>query len=119
MTSHSVHLYIVRYDQDKFANLPKTDFVDAMRKEGIPTSPGYSLPLYKQPVFLNKSFGPRGSKVDLPIDYSAVECPITERACYEEAIWFPQFVMLGAEKDMDDIVAAVKKISENANDLVQ
>ena len=119
ITSHSMHLFISRYDKQKFANASKESFVDAMRNEGIPTSPGYSLPLYKQPVFVNKAFGPRGRVVELPIDYTQTLCPETERACYEEAIWFPQFVMLGTREDMDDIVAAVKKISDHSYELAE
>lgn len=117
VTSHSCHLFVFRYDQKAFAGKSKNAFIDAMRKEGIPTSPGYSIPLYKQPVFLHKSFGPRGKKVDLPIDYASNHCPETEKACFEEGIWFTQNVLLGTEEDMHDIAAAVQKIQEHAAEL--
>ncbi|NIA29194.1 MAG: aminotransferase class I/II-fold pyridoxal phosphate-dependent enzyme, partial [Actinobacteria bacterium] len=64
ITSHASHLYIFKYIKKSFANKPKENFIEAMQQEGIPTSTGYSLPLYKQPVFLNKAFGPRGKTVD-------------------------------------------------------
>lgn len=114
VTSHASHLYICRYNKAGFANKPKTAFCEAMRKEGIPVSPGYSIPLNKQPVFVNKAFGPRGKSIDLPVDYESVSCPETEKACYEEAIWLTQNVLLGTKDDMDDIVNALIKVKENA-----
>jgi len=95
ITSQSSHLFIFRYLKQEFAEKSKGSFINAMRAEGIATSPGYSIPLYKQPVFVNKAFGPRGRKIDLPIDYEKMSCPETEKACYEEAVWFTQNVLLG------------------------
>ena len=117
ITGHACHLYIFRYQKDFFAGKPKAAFINAMRQEGIPTSPGYSIPLYKQPVFLKKAFGPAGQIIDLPIDYSQAFCAESERACYEEAIWFTQNILLGSRQDMDDIIAAIEKISSNAHEL--
>ena len=117
VTSHACHLFIFKYKKEYFANKSKSSFIEAMRKEGIFTSPGYSIPLYKQPVFLNKAFGPRGRSVNLPVDYKNNFCPETEKACYEEAIWFTQNILLGTEQDMDDIVSAITKIKENAEEL--
>jgi dTDP-4-amino-4,6-dideoxygalactose transaminase len=117
ITSHSSHLFIFRYDKEKFAGKEKKSFIEAMQKEGIPTSPGYSIPLYKQPVFAKKAFGPRGQSIDLPVDYESMVCPETEKACYDEAIWFTQNVLLGSKEDMDDIVETINKIKENAEEM--
>ena len=117
ITKQSAHLFIFRYKKDAFAGKDKQAFIKALQKEGIPTSPGYSIPLYKQPVFRQKAFGPRGRTVELPIDYASVFCPETEKACYEEAIWFTQSTLLGTKQDMDDIVQAIEKIKQHANEL--
>lgn len=117
ITSNSCHLYIWRYKKEAFNNASKDRFIKAMQKEGIITSAGYSIPLYSQPVMQNQAFGPMGRKVDLGVDYSAYNLPETEKACYEESIWFPQFVLLGSEEDMIDIVQAIKKIQENSSEL--
>ena len=113
VTNHSCHLYIFRYKKEFFGNKSKDDFINALRKEGIPTSPGYSLPLYKQPVFVNKAFGPRGKQIDLAIDYTDFYCPESEKACSEEGIWFTQNILLGEQSDMDDIIKAILKVKEN------
>ncbi|MDZ7374711.1 MAG: DegT/DnrJ/EryC1/StrS family aminotransferase [candidate division KSB1 bacterium] len=117
VTSHAEHLYIFRYQKESFGNKPKKAFIDALRAEGIPASPGYSLPLYRQPVFVEKAFGPRGRRIDLPVDYREYHLPATERACFEEAVWLTQNVLLGTREDMDDIVRAVEKVRENWEEL--
>ncbi|MEE4310471.1 MAG: DegT/DnrJ/EryC1/StrS family aminotransferase [candidate division KSB1 bacterium] len=119
ITSNSYHLYIWRYDKSAFNNVPKSKFIEAMKSEGVFTSNGYSVPLYSQPVMKDNAFGPMGRKVDLGIDYSSYFLPETEKACFEEAIWFTQNILLGEEEDMMDIVSAVKKIQENSKELAE
>ncbi len=117
ITSNSYHLFIWRYKKEYFNNIPKSKFIEALQKEGLIVSAGYSIPLYTQPLFKQQAFGPRGKKIDLGIDYNAYHLPEAEKACYEEAIWFPQFVLIGDEDDMKDIVDAVVKVKENVDEL--
>jgi len=114
VTSHSYHLYIFRYQPEHFGHQPKEWFIQALRAEGIPASPGYSIPLYRQPVLQNRAFGPRGRPVDIGIDYRNVYLPETERACSQEAVWLAQNLLLGTREDMADIVKAIEKLQGNA-----
>lgn len=109
------HIYIFRYDKDKFRNLSREKFIEALRAEGIPVSPGY-IPLYKMPAFLNYKLPCNGDSFSKYC--SSLHLPITERACYGEAIWIKQQVLLGSREDMDDIVNAIIKIRENLSELV-
>jgi len=118
VTNNSWHLYIWRYKKEAFHNVSKDKFIKALQKEGIVTSAGYSIPLYTQPVMKNLAFGPMGKPIDIGVDYNSDFLPETERACYEEAIWFPQNILLGTEADMMDIVKAIKKIQENSKEIV-
>ena len=90
-----------------------------MKAEGIPVSPGYPLPLYKQPLFLEKNFGPytgwRQSRPDL--DYRKVCCPACEKACQSEGLWLSQSILLGSPRDMDDIFEAVAKVQQHAGEM--
>lgn len=114
VTTHAYHLYIFRYDASKFNNVPRAKFLQALSAEGIPCSPGYN-PLYKDDLFkapIEKcplSCGYYKGKVD----YTKVECPVAEKACREEGVWFFQSMFLGDKSDMDDIVNAIKKIKAN------
>ncbi|MGC9522433.1 MAG: DegT/DnrJ/EryC1/StrS family aminotransferase [Anaerolineae bacterium] len=117
VTRHGYHLFISRYDPEAFAGLPRRRFLEALYAEGIPCSEGY-VPLYRMPAIqagvrrLGKAVGWPGAFPDtLP------ECPVTERACAEEGVWFSQSMLLGSESDMNDIVTAVKKVQRAADAL--
>ncbi|MCX7919295.1 MAG: DegT/DnrJ/EryC1/StrS family aminotransferase [bacterium] len=115
-TRHSYHLYIFRYQKEAFNLKPKSRFIEALQKEGIPCSAGYPIPLYKQPLFTERLFGayaPAAKK----IDYRVWSCPNCETACYEEAVWFHHSVLLGSKKDMEDIVQAIRKIQQYKHEL--
>jgi len=43
--------------------------------------------------------------------------PVTEKMCYDEAVWFYQYMLLGTKEDMDDIVDAIVKIQEHADEI--
>jgi hypothetical protein len=51
------------------------------------------------------------------VDYSSVYCPVTEKACYEEAVWIMQNAMLGTSEDMEKFAAAIRKIQSVLNGL--
>lgn len=117
VTNHAHHLFIFRYDAEEFEGLPKRKFAEALRAEGIPCNPGYN-PLYKEafmlsPANLRSLRQVYGQKAD----YSRIRLPVTEKACYEEALWFYQNMLLGTIEDMDDIARAICKIKENAREL--
>ena len=122
-TRHGYHIYIFRYDEQAIG-LPRGKFIAASEAEGVPLMDGYAFPLYKNPMFLEKRFingsFPLGTKYHDDIDYACFEksCPVSEHACNSEAAWMPQNVLLGTEQDMDDIVAAVKKVLDNKNELI-
>lgn len=120
VTRHAYHLYIFRYKSGAFGGVPKKRFIEALQAEGIPASPGYSIPLYQQPVFTQKNFGSyQHAAAPRDIDYANLHLPETERACFEEAVWFTQNVLLGSREDMDDIVRAIAKIRERRGELAK
>ena len=121
-TLHGYHIYMFRYDE-KITALPRQKFIEALAAEGIPVFSGYTFPLYKTPMFLNKRFingsFPLGTSYHEDIDYASFKekCPVSERACSHEAVWLPQNIFLGTEQDMDDVVEAVNKVLANKNEL--
>ncbi len=109
-TIHSYHIYIFKYDKAKFNNLPKSDFAQMLAAEGVPCFMGYPQPLYKQPLFQNKNF--MCYAIPEEVNYTKVCCPVTEKACYEEAVWIMQHAMLGPREDMDMFAQAILKIQK-------
>jgi len=115
VTAHSYHLFIWRYRPEELAGVSRGDFMKALHEEGIPCSPGYSVPLYEQPVFTEKNFDP--AHAAQAVDFTAIRCEVADRACKSEGLWLTQQILLGTDKDMDDIVAGVAKVVENADKL--
>ncbi len=107
-TLHTYHIYIFKYDKAHFNNLSKKEFAQLLAAEGVPSFMGYPEPLYKQPVFQKKNF----MCYALPpeVDYTRVCCPVTEKACYEDAVWILQHAMLGTREDMEKFAEAIHKI---------
>jgi len=124
ITKCSYHLFIFRYDPVEFEGVHRNDFVRALAAEGIPATTGYDFPIYSNPMFLNKEFFPYNCPIECQhyakgIDFSNFKekCPVAEKACYEEAVWLTQNVLLGEREDMDSIVEAIQKIKKNIGEL--
>jgi dTDP-4-amino-4,6-dideoxygalactose transaminase len=121
-TIHGYHIYMFRYDEEQLG-LKRDLFLRALSAEGIPAFSGYTFPLYKTPMFLNKRFingsFPLGTKYHQDLDYAALaaQCPVSERACRGEAVWLAQNLFLGTQQDVDDIVTAVRKVIKNRHEV--
>ena len=121
-TLHGYHVYIFRYNET-ILDLSREKFINALVAEGIPAFSGYTFPLYKNPMYLNKKFingsFPLGTKYHDDIDYAdfAEKCPVSEKACSSEAVWLPQNIFLGTEKDIYDVVEAVTKVLDNKGNI--
>jgi dTDP-4-amino-4,6-dideoxygalactose transaminase len=89
VTTHAHHLYLFRYDRS-----PVEEFVEALRALGVPATPGYPVPLYRQPLFADR--------------YDRVYLPETERAC-RETVWLPHELLLAPVERMAEVVTAVEK----------
>jgi perosamine synthetase len=116
VTQHGYHLFISRYDRTAFHDIPRGPFLAALQAEGIPCAAGYQ-PLYKMNAIkdgitrLKRYAGEKASIETLP------NCPVTERACYEEGVWFGQSMLLGSKSDMDDIAEAILKVKLHIDEL--
>jgi dTDP-4-amino-4,6-dideoxygalactose transaminase len=117
-TRHGYHLFLFQLDPERLG-VSREAFLKALVAEGVPASTGYVVPLYRQPVYVNKSFGPyRGCEAARPdLDYRSVSCPNCETICSSRGAWLEQRLLLGTQEDMNDIAAAFEKVHENRNAL--
>jgi dTDP-4-amino-4,6-dideoxygalactose transaminase len=120
-TSNAYHLYMFRYDSEKFAGLPRATFLKALAAEGVPASRGYS-PLNKEPFLLN-TLNTRGyqriySKQQVQKWQERNQCPENDRLC-DEAVWLTQTMLLADREAMDQIAEAIRKIQTHASDLAK
>ena len=109
-TRHSYHLFMLRFAAAEFG-ASREAVLKALQAEGIPCSGGYGFPLYRQPLFQKKAFGPYlpNSKT---LNYARVHCPNSESIC-QQAIWLEHRLLLGNRSDMDDIARAFEKIHDH------
>jgi perosamine synthetase len=120
-TRNAYHIYMFRYQPEKFANLSRHKFLKAMAAEGIPCAGGYS-PLNKA-GFIQEALNSRPyvrvyGKPAIEKWMERNQCPENDKLC-EEAIWIMQNVLLGPRSDMDEIAAAVRKIHKYAGELAK
>ena len=115
-TRNAYHLYMFRYQPEKFANLPRNGFLKALSAEGIPCSSGYG-PL-NTAEFIRDALNSRPyvrvyGQAALDKWAERNRCPENDKLC-EEAVWCMQNMFLGPRSDMDEIGAAIRKIQAHA-----
>ncbi|NND33522.1 MAG: DegT/DnrJ/EryC1/StrS family aminotransferase [Saprospiraceae bacterium] len=116
------HLFPFRYQSEVFKGLSRDKFVQALSAEGIPCSSGYK-PLNKMP-YLKNAFESNNFKKFYSTERLNFEeymqrnhCPLSDKLCYDEAVWIPQYVLLGTTEDLDYVGIAIEKIQRNAEKL--
>jgi dTDP-4-amino-4,6-dideoxygalactose transaminase len=115
-TRHAYHLFLFRIESANFG-APRAAVLQALRAEGIPVSSGYGMPLYRQPIFVNRAFASFLPQAVDRLDYRQVSCPNCETICNEQGGWFEQNLLLGTESDLDDVVRAFEKIHARRDEL--
>jgi dTDP-4-amino-4,6-dideoxygalactose transaminase len=120
-TGNAYHLYMFRYDESRFAGVPRSRFLEALEAEGIPCAGGYT-PLNKEP-FMKATLGSRAfkriySEKELKEYEERNQCPENDKLC-AEAVWFYQTMLLGTRQDMNQIAEAIRKIQRHAGELAR
>jgi dTDP-4-amino-4,6-dideoxygalactose transaminase len=120
VTRVAAYQYVFKYLPEHFEGIPRAAFLGALEMEGIPCDGLFYEPVYKSALFPVKaadypalSWG-RENPVDLRSLYN---CPVSERAAYEESVWLPHHIFLGSRKDVDDIADGVLKVCQNSEEL--
>ncbi|GLU53389.1 DegT/DnrJ/EryC1/StrS family aminotransferase [Dyadobacter frigoris] len=122
VTRGAFHLFAFRYHKEHFKGLSRDQFLNALSAEGLPCSSGYT-PLNTQP-FLHETFKSANyqkmypkSALDINQYNENNKCPLNDKLCNEEAVWFTQNVLLGTRDDMKSIANAIEKIAKNAEQI--
>jgi perosamine synthetase len=95
------------------AELPKpevweqTGFVEAYVK------PLYLAPMYQQKIAIGKDGFPWTVNAGVQYDYSKGSCPVVERMHEQELVYTPLMREPLTEADIDDFVAAIRKVLAN------
>ena len=120
-TRSAYHLYQFRYKKEHFDNLPRDKFLKALSAEGIPCSGGYG-PQYNdglmEEALNSKGYKRLFSEQRLNTYREELRNLPDNDQLTREAVWFFQNMLLGEQKDMDDIIDAVQKVYENRKQLL-
>ncbi len=116
----TIYNYVFQYRPGSVA--PSRDlFVAALEAEGIPCDGRFYEPVYRSDLFYATPENCPQLVVgrDAPVDYSACRCPVSERAAYQESVWLPQFLLIGEEDDVRDILRAIEKVGSQMGELAK
>ena len=120
LTRETIYNYIFQYCPDGPA--PSRDlFVAALDKEGVPCDGRFYEPVYRSDLFYATPANcPQlVYNRDKPVEYAKCNCPVSERAAYHEAVWLPQFLLIGDDKDVQDIIEAIQKVVASLPELAK
>jgi dTDP-4-amino-4,6-dideoxygalactose transaminase len=113
ITRQASYHYVFKFHTEEWSGIHRDAFVAALGAEGIPGDGRFYEAVYKSSLFeFAAEKYPAWAAGKRKFD-----CPVTERAGYEESVWLPHDLFLGDEKDVDDILSAVQKIRDNAGEL--
>ncbi|MGH9668449.1 MAG: DegT/DnrJ/EryC1/StrS family aminotransferase, partial [Bryobacteraceae bacterium] len=118
VTRDTIYCYVFQYRPEQ-QRVGRDLFVAALDAEGIPCDGRFYEPVYRSDLFYATPGNSPQLAIgrDQPVDYSTVHCPVSERAAYEEAVWLPQFLLIGDDKDVDQIAESVAKVMQHIDDL--
>jgi len=118
ITRETIYCYVFQFRPER-RDVARDLFAAALEAEGIPCDGRFYEPVYRSDLFYaTPEICPQlCAGRERAVDYSAVHCPVSERAAYEESVWLPQFLLLGDDRDVEDIAAAVAKIMRNIGGL--
>lgn len=118
ITRNGHYAYIFHVESAAFAGVANAQFVAALEAEGIPTQAPYP-PIHQLDVFRSGAYRSRlsGAQAEAAHDFLDAPFPNSWRES-DETVWITQRALLGDEQDMHEIAAAIRKIAENARDLL-
>ncbi len=116
--SHAYYVWSARYDE-RAAGVSREVFSEALTAEGFPHFTGYVRPLYRLPVFQRRiGFGSSGFPFTLTNRrYEGDLCPVAERLYRSELLCFETCMYDLTEAELDQFVAAVRKVHGARGDL--
>jgi len=115
ITTQACYHYVFRFDSRRFGGIHRNAFVAALNAEGIPGDGRFYEAVYRSSLF---QFPASAYPAWAANTRNTFDCPVAERAGYEESVWLPHQLFLGGHDDVGDILAAIEKIRENVLELV-
>jgi perosamine synthetase len=121
-TRSAYHLYMLRYDKQYFAELPRAKFLHALSAAGVSAGQGYRSTLTRvehvQALAANSHYQRIYGKDRMRAWLEDGACPVIDRIC-NEAVWLSHQSLLGPRSEMERIAEAMRKVQKNAAELAK
>ncbi len=114
ITMQASYHFVFKFHSEQWQGIHRNAFVAALNAEGIPSDGRFYEAVYKSSLF--------NFKAEKFPAWAAIKrefnCPVAERAGYDESVWLPHQIFLDDEKDVDDVITAIEKIRAHADELI-
>jgi dTDP-4-amino-4,6-dideoxygalactose transaminase len=100
--AHGMYMFAMRYRQDRCGGISLEDFLELAQAEGVPVYRAFSSTMSDQPAMQNVA-------KKHPKYFRVLPTPVADQAA-REVVFIPQNIFLGTANDMEEIVAAIKKV---------
>ena len=105
--AHGMYMFAMRYRREYCGRLPIDNFLELIQAEGVPIYRSFRTTMSDQPVMQNLT-------KKRPEYFRRLPTPVADQAA-REVVYIPQNVFLGTRRDMEDIVAAVRKVERHCS----
>lgn len=113
ITRQASYHYVFKYDSADLSGVHRDAFVAALKAEGVHADGRFYEAVYKSSLFqFAAERYPAWAE-----GRREFNCPVAERAGYDESVWLPHQILLGTEKDVDDVIEATARIAVNIEEL--
>lgn len=118
-TRSAWHLYMFRYDATKFSGLTRAKFLQALAKEGIAASSGYTslnTSTHVKALASNPHYQRIYGQKAMAAWVDRNQCPVNDRLV-EEAVWLSQTKLLAPKAEMERIASVIAGIQKRSGEL--
>jgi dTDP-4-amino-4,6-dideoxygalactose transaminase len=103
--AHGMYMFAMRYKPDYCGGLSLDNFIELVGAEGAPIYRAFAATISDQPAMQHLMR-------KRPEYFRRLPTPVADRAA-QETVYIAQNVFLGTSADMEDIVAAVRKVEQH------
>jgi dTDP-4-amino-4,6-dideoxygalactose transaminase len=106
--AHGMYMFAMRYKPDRCGGLPLDSFIELVQAEGAPIYRAFAATLSDQPA-MQQLIRKR------PDYFRRLPTPVADQAA-DATVYIAQNVFLGTPDDMEDIVAAMRKVERHCRE---
>jgi dTDP-4-amino-4,6-dideoxygalactose transaminase len=105
--AHGMYMFAMRYKQEHSGELPLDNFIELVQAEGAPIYRAFAATMSDQPAMahLMKKH---------PKYFRRLPTPVSDQAA-QDTVYIAQNIFLGTAEDMQDIVAAIRKVEAHCS----